>query len=49
MLWTLIERDTIWLVCSGEEEIDGLAILRSRRGPKSDTGRFTREDLRERK
>lgn len=49
MLWTLIERDKIWLVGIGEEENDRLAILRSRRGPKSDTGRFTREDLRERK
>ena len=36
-------------MCSGEEESDGLAMLRSSRGPNSDTGRFTREDLRERK
>jgi hypothetical protein len=47
MLWTLGEK--AWLGCSVEEEIDGLAMLRSIRGPNNETGRFTRDDLRETK
>lgn len=45
MLWALT--NTAWLVCSGEEGNDRLAIFRSTKGPNNETGRFTREDFRE--